>query len=48
MASKKTLKLQAEKEVNSKAHWFWISTTLNFDGSRWTKTKGLTYVKKKK
>ena len=43
MPSKKTLEIQESKHVESKAHWFWISTKLELIEGRWVKSRGLTY-----
>ena len=48
MHSKKTLEIQESKHVESKAHWFWISTKLELIDGRWVKSRGLTYRKESK
>ena len=48
MPSKKTLEIQESKHVESKAHWFWISTKLELIEGRWVKSRGLTYRKEDK
>ena len=45
MPSPKTLEIQESKHVESKAHWFWISTKLELIDGRWVKSRGLTYRK---
>ena len=48
MPSQKTLEIQESKHVESKAHWFWISTKLELIDGRWVKSRGLTYRKENK
>ena len=48
MPSQKTLEIQESKHVESKAHWFWISTKLELIDGRWVKSRGLTYRKEDK
>ena len=48
MPSPKTLEIQESKHVESKAHWFWISTKLELIEGRWVKSRGLTYRKENK
>ncbi len=48
MPSPKTLEIQESKAVQSKAHWFWISTKLELIDGRWVKSRGLTYRKEAK
>ena len=48
MPSPKTLEIQESKHVESKAHWFWISTKLELIDGRWVKSRGLTYRKEAK
>ena len=45
MPSPKTLEIQESKAVQSKAHWFWVSTKLDLVEGRWVKSRGLTYRK---
>ena len=45
MPSPKTLEIQESKAVQSKAHWFWVSTKLELIDGRWVKSRGLTYRK---
>ena len=48
MPSQKTLEIQESKHVESKSHWFWISTKLELIDGRWVKSRGLTYRKESK
>ena len=48
MPSQKTLEIQESKHVESKAHWFWISTKLELIDGKWVKSRGLTYRKEDK
>ena len=48
MPSPRTLEIQESKHVESKAHWFWISTKLELIDGRWVKSRGLTYRKENK
>ena len=48
MPSPRTLEIQESKHVESKAHWFWISSKLDLVNGRWFRSRGLTYRKDNK